>query len=160
MSLRFARETVGQVIEEIKPLIAKHYREIAHYQDIALDPDYARYRAMEALGVLRIFTVRVDGRLAGYAIFAVCPALHYKTSLQATCDILFIDPAQRHGLGIASSLLSHCDLQLGNEGVQVVYQRTKAAHDFSNLLAAKGYTLVDHVHAKRLDHGSDVRTRR
>lgn len=160
MTLRFGQERVDEVIGDIQPLTRKHYLEIAHYPDIELDPDYPRYRAMEAAGVLRIYTARKDGRLVGYAIFALCPALHYKGSLQATCDILFIDPEQRRGLGIGGALLSHCDLQLAREGAQVVYQRTKAAHNFSNLLEAKGYTLVDLVHARRLDHGGIVRRRR
>lgn len=158
--MRFDRETVDNVIGDIQPLLRKHWREIAHYPDIELDPDYPRYLAMEAAGVLRIYTARSSGRLVGYGIFSICPALHYKQSVQAVCDILFIDPEHRRGLGIAGALLSHCDSQLAAEGVQVVFQRTKARHSFGNLLEALGYELVDLVHARRLDRGSNLRTRR
>lgn len=160
MTLKFARETVDDVIGDIQPLLRKHWREIAHYPDIELDPDYPRYLAMEAAGVLRIFTARTSGRLAAYAIFGLSPALHYKGSLQATCDILFVDPELRRGLGVAGLFLAHCDSQLAAEGAQVVFQRTKARHNFGNLLEALGYELVDLVHARRLDRGSLIRTRR
>jgi hypothetical protein len=65
--------------------------------------------------------------------------------------VLFIDPTHRRGLGIGRALLAHCDAELTKEGVQVVYHRCKAAHDFGNLLEALGYELVDRTFARRLD---------
>lgn len=154
--MKFARETMEEVVGEIQPLLLKHWQEIAHYQDIALDPDYGRYAAMERSGVLRIFTARDSGTLVGYGIFCVAPGLHYRQSKQAVCDILFVDPEHRRGLGVASALLRHCESALNLEEVQVVYHRTKAAHDFGNLLERLGYELVDRTFARRLDRGRNA----
>jgi GNAT superfamily N-acetyltransferase len=91
----FARESVADVMDEIRPLLEQHWKEIAHYPDIPLDPDYGRYRTLETLGLLRIFTARHDGQLVGYAIYAVNFSLHYRNSRQAQQDVLFVLPAYR-----------------------------------------------------------------
>jgi hypothetical protein len=151
--VKFSREQVDDVIGDIQSLLVKHWQEIAHYTDIPLEPDFPRYKAMEKAGVLRIFTARSVGELVGYAIFVVAPALHYRSSIQATADVMFVDPDHRRGLGAGAALVRHCDAELAKEGVQVAFHRCKAKHDFGNLLGALGYELVDLVHARRLDRG-------
>ena len=86
----FARESFDYVYAEAMPLLQRHYKEIAHYQDIPLEPDLERYRAMENIGALRIYTVRVGatGALVGYASFFVSKNPHYSSSLQAAQDVL------------------------------------------------------------------------
>jgi L-amino acid N-acyltransferase YncA len=148
--LAFERERMDDVFAEIQPLLKLHFAEIAHYADIPLDPDYRRYRRMEEAGALRVFTVRVLGALKGYAIFCVAPSLHYQGSLQAVQDILYLDPEEREGrLGL--KLIQYADGELKAEGVQVVVQHIKAAHDFSPILKRLGYELQDYLYTKRLD---------
>lgn len=144
----YAREQIVDVVEEIKPLLEAHYREIAHYPDIALKPDYQRYIAAEGLGTLRIFTARVDGALVGYAVYFVTPALHYCDSIQAHQDILFVHPDYRRST-VGLRLIRHADESLGREGVQVIYQHSKAAHSIGRVLERQGYELVDEIYAKR-----------
>ncbi len=133
----------------MKPLLEKHYKEIAHYSDIELDPDYDAYVKMESMGAVRVFTARDDaGILVGYAIFFVRYNIHYKKSLQAHQDILFVDPARR---GIGAKLIQWSDEQLRAEGVQAVYHHVKSAHNFGPLLERIGYQLVDLIYARRLD---------
>lgn len=149
-----ARETMAQVLGEIEPLLQMHFAEIAHYQDIPLDPDMDLYRGVEKAGGLRIFTARDEGRLVGYGVFFVRRAAHYRSSLQAVQDILFVLPEKR-GSTVGPRLITHCDNALRTEGVQVVYHHVKEAHDFGSLLKRLGYQLVDHIYARRLDHGRD-----
>lgn len=147
----FGQETIGQVLDEIKPLLEKHYAEIAHYQDIPLNPAYLRYLDAENLGILRIFTVRYAEQLVGYAIYFVQPSLHYRDSVQASQDILFLDPEYRQGR-LGYKLIRYADQQLAAEGVQVVLQHVKAEHPALRVLVERmGYRLVDHIYAKRLD---------
>lgn len=148
----FAREVSDTVINEIAPLLEAHYREIAHYQDIPLNVDYDRYLRAEAAGNLRIYTVRVSLALIGYAIFAVGPSGRYMGSLQAHQDVLYLDQAYRRGR-IGMTFIEWCDGQLRNEGVQVVFQHVKDRHNFGPLLERLGYTLMDHIYARRLDRG-------
>jgi hypothetical protein len=45
--MKFQREQIQNLWPEITPLTEKHWREIAHYQDIELQPDMATYNRME-----------------------------------------------------------------------------------------------------------------
>lgn len=148
----YARESIAEVVDEIKPLLIAHYEEIAHYLDIPLKPDYQRYIQAETAGLLRIFTARVDGELVGYAIYLLMHHLHYSDSLQAHQDILYLAPDHRRG-GTGMRLIRHADCALAEEGVQVVVQHVKARADlnFGPLLERMGYELMDHIYAKRLD---------
>lgn len=153
--MRFQRETLTlSLFEEMKPLLEKHFKEIAHYQDIPLDPAIEQYIGMEKAGALRVYTARefVNGQemLVGYCIFFVRHNLHYRSSLQAAQDIIFIHPAFRHA-GFGAKFISFCDDELRKEGVQVVYHHVKQAHNFGPLLERIGYQLVDLIYGRRLD---------
>ena len=146
----YQRETVAHVMDEIKPLLEKHWEEIAHFKDIPLDPDYSVYTQAEMFDKIRVFTVRCDSVLIGYAVFYI-GSLHYKSTKTATQDILFLLPEHRGLTGCR--LIEYCDNQLKSEGIEVVYQHVKVAHDFGPLLRAMGYEEVDTIWAKRLDKG-------
>lgn len=146
--MKFNLEKVRDIIEEIEPLLHKHYEEIAHFKTIPLDPDYDQYLQLEELGVIRLFTARTDdGLLVGYAVFFVRANLHYKSSLQAAQDIIFIDPAHR---GTGAKFILWCDEQLKAEGVQAVYHHVKKAHNFGPMLERFGYELVDLIYGRIL----------
>ncbi len=149
---QFARESSATVIDEIKPLLEAHYAEIAHYKDIPINCDFDAYLRLEAAGRLRIYGIRVDAILIGYAIFTVAKSLHYSGSLQAHQDVLYLDPAYRKGR-VGLRFIQFCDSQLQADGVQVVFHHVKAAHNFGPMLERMGYELIDHIYGRRLDHG-------
>jgi GNAT superfamily N-acetyltransferase len=144
----YGREQMSDVLAEIKPLLEKHWQEIAHYQDIPLDPYWQGYKDAETAGKLRIFTVREDSALVGYAVFFI-GNLHYKSTPMATQDILFLLPEHRNRK-VGAGLIQYCDDQLRAEGCKVTYHHVKRAHDFSPLLEALGYEAVDTVYGRRL----------
>lgn len=155
----FQREPITGLWPEVAPLLHAHWREIAHYQDIPLEPDTDYYEGLDRAGVLRCFTVRLaggtlvapePGMLVGYAAFFVKRNGHYRSSLQAFQDVVFLLPEFRKTL-VGSRLLRFCDAELKAEGVQVVYHHSKAAHDIGRVLERQGYELVDLIYAKRLD---------
>lgn len=148
--IEFAREMLGDVRGDMEPLLEEHWREIAHFQDIRLNPDWEFYALMEEDERLRIFTARVDGRLVGYAVFFVGPNRHYKDSIQAVQDVVFLHPDYR-GFKIGTNLILYADQQCAAENIQVIYHHIKAAHNFGPLLESCGYELVDLIYAKRLD---------
>jgi len=151
MSLYYRAEPVARVWGELLPLLEAHYHEVAHYQDIPLCPDRERYEAVEANGMLRLYTARDDaGALVGYAVFFVQTNAHYATSLQAVQDVLFVHPDYR-GHRDGARLVAWCDEQLRSEGVQVVYQHVKDTLDWSPLLAALGYERIESIWGRRLD---------
>ena len=145
--ITYQRESVIDVLDEIKPLLEMHWREIAHYQDIELAPDWEFYLSVPSV---RVYTVRQDRELIGYGVFFLGPNRHYKHSIQAVQDILFVHPAYRFGR-IGYRLIAFCDEQAKAEGAQAIYHHVKAAHDFGPLLKRLGYETVDLIYARRLD---------
>lgn len=161
--LTFQRERPHELLDEARPLFEAHYNEIAHYQDIALDINEAAYCQLEEAGLLRCFTARYNGELVGYCVFIVRPNLRYSQSLQASQDILYLDKSRRGAL-YGKRLLEYCEDRLRAEGVQVVYQHSKAdaqireaigeiGHrtDVGRIFEKLGYDLIDLIHGKRLD---------
>lgn len=152
MTATYQRELAGNLLEEIKPLLEMHWKEIAHYPDILLDPDYATYLKMEDAGLLRCFTVRLDRILTGYLVYFLYPNIHYKSSRQAVQDILYVRP-DRRGMMLGKRLIEFAREELTNEKVQVEYQHIKAKHKdtLGRLLEHTGSELMDLVYTKRLD---------
>ncbi len=148
--IEFAREMLGDAKGDMEPLLVLHWREVAHYQDILLNPDWEFYALMEESDRLRIFTAREEGRLIGYAFFFVGPNRHYKDSIQAVQDVIFLHPEYR-GAKLGAKLILYADEQCRAENIQVIYHHIKEAHNFGPLLVHCGYELVDLIYAKRLD---------
>jgi hypothetical protein len=137
------------LIGEITPLLREHYLEIAHYQDIELDPDWNKYFSIQANGSLKIFTARdEENRLHGYNCYFIHQNPHYRKSLQATNDVIFIRKTSR---GFGREFIAWCDEQLRAMGVQVAYHHVKAAHDWTPMLERMGYDFQDKIMSRRLD---------
>jgi hypothetical protein len=118
-------EAFSDVIAEAKPLLEKHWEELAIHQDkIPLDPNYEVYFAREARGETLLGTLRCDGKLVGYWMNFVAPGLHYKSTLTMTMDILWVHPDHRGGLG--GIRLSECvKKEAKRRGVQLWYAGSK-----------------------------------
>lgn len=145
----FATEVFAEARRDIGPLLEAHWKEVAHYPDIPLDVDWPRYDALEYAGLLKIFTARSgQGQLLGYAIFVVQTNMHYRKSLQAMQDVLFISEQHR---GFGRKFIEWCDDRLRDDGVQAVYHHVKIAHNFGPLLERMGYELIDRIYGRRLD---------
>lgn len=146
--MKFSEERIVDTIEEAKPLLFKHWDEVAHYKDISLNPDFDLYIKMEEMGMTKCYIARDEGKMAGYAVFFIKHHPHYKQSLFATQDIIFID-SERRGTGLF--LIKFCDEELKKIGVQVVSHHIKFAHDWSKALERLGYEKQDIILTKRLD---------
>lgn len=145
----FQREKVMDTWDEMFPLLTEHWKEVALFNDIPLDPDKEAYERMEANGAVRLYTLRDEGQLVGYSVFFIIHHPHYKSSMQAQQDIIYITPEAR---GIGKQFIKDCDEELRKEGVQVVSQHVKASHNFGPLLERIGYVISDHIYVRRLDY--------
>lgn len=151
MALEFARERAQDLWGEIIPLLIEHKAEIAHYPDIELDPDVAAYNACEDVDLLRCYTARMNGALIGYACFFVKRNMHYRRSLQALQDVLFVSKPHRHGR-VGYKLIRFAESSLQLERVQVIFQHIKVNTPETIALFRKmDYEPVDVIMAKRLD---------
>lgn len=155
MPRSFQREALNDVIGEIGPLLTRHWHEVAHYHDIPLTPNWAAYAQLQALGALRIYTGRDDGKdrlLIGYSVFTVHQGVHYALSSEADEDLLFVLPEYRKGR-FGLKLMQFAERELEAEGVQLIKRRTKVTErlNFGAMLERMGYEPIDVVYGKRLD---------
>lgn len=149
----YRRERAHELWGEIPDLLLAHWEEIATWRDIPLDPDVEGYCKLEDAGVLRCYSARVMGELVGYAVFLVGPNPHYRNSIQARADVIFVHPDYRHGR-VGLRLIQFADRELAAEGVQVVHHHVKNAHPaLGQLLERMGYVATETLYERRLDDG-------
>lgn len=147
----YQREPAPELWAEILPLLHEHKEEIAHYPDLALDPDIDAYNHCEQAGVLRCYTARLHGELIGYHVNFIKYNMHYRQSLQAVQDVLFVAKAHRFGRA-GVQLIRFKEAQLRAEGAQVTYEHLKCNRPETIALFHKlGYEDIDLIVAKRLD---------
>ena len=151
MSVSFAEERFSDIADEIRQLLARHWREIARHQDsIALDPDWPLYAALAASGTLAVMVARDAGRMVGYAVYFVRPHLHYRGVTWATSDIFWLAPEARAGM-TGLRLFRFAEAALRRRGAVVMHTTHKLAHPAAGrLLAHLGHTPIERGYSKLL----------
>lgn len=143
-------ERYADVIGDIKPLLELHWQEIASFKDrVPFDPDYERYQAIEEAGALLIIAARRHGLLVGYSIFFLGPHPHYKSTIFAANDIVFLLPGERSG-GLGVRLFKESERIAFERGARFISWHIKPINDFSPLLARLGYSHHEIIMAKPL----------
>lgn len=131
------------VIDEMRPLFAGHFRELGvnqHQLDAVADE--ARYAELERLGILFLLTVRFEGALVGYFVGFIMPHLHYLgAGLWAMTDMYYVQPGFRSGAGLK---LFRAFKQLAREkGCRFAVTSCKVHEDHSALLEKLGAKWTD-----------------
>lgn len=115
-------ESFMAILPELMPLFVLHHCETGLYRQfpgrMPLKPALDRYAFAEQLKVLFTLTARIDGRLVGYYIAVVQPALHYADFLHAQTDIPYVHPDVRHR-GIGFRLFLAAEKRLRERGVKL-----------------------------------------
>lgn len=132
---------------EMMPLMVEHFKETKVLDGITFNPDLQIYANLHTAGVLRIFTARISGKLVAYQVFFVMRHPHSRDSVQANQDILYVDKPYRKGW-FGYRFIKYCSDKLLSDGVQVVFQRISAKHDFGPVLERMGYRLIDLTFAR------------
>lgn len=150
MTITYQQEFLVTVENDIKPLLERHWEEIAVNKDvIKLNPDWDAYAELEWNGNLKIFTARDDGKLIGYFVVIVRKHIHYKDHLFAANDILFVAPEFRKGT-TGTKLIKFAEKCLKEDGVSVLVVNTKRHKPFDKLLDWLGFNHVENVYSKLL----------
>ena len=148
MSITYQQEFLFGVLTDIKPLLGKHWEEIALNKDkIKLNPDWEAYHNLEADNKLRIFTARDNGKLVGYFVVIVSKHIHYRDHLFAGNDIIFVDQEYRKS-GLGASLINFSEKCLKDDGVSVLTINTKVHSPFDRLMDFLKFTKVERVYSK------------
>lgn len=137
--MRFQEETLYEAIDEVRPLLAAHWRELGLDRHGALDPDWARYAALEQSGAFAGFSARDDaGRLVGYSAFFVQPDLHRQGLSVAQSDALFLRPDCRRG-AVGLALIRYSEQRMRERGVDQLVWCVSPMRDLRPMLHRMGY---------------------
>lgn len=148
MTVEYKIESVTDCLEEIKPLLEDHYKEVAMYQDkILLNPDYEQYIELDAAGMVHLVTARDEGTLIGYFISFILPHMHYQDHKYAVNDILFIEESYRKA-EVGLKLFQFVEEALKEEGVSVIIIHMKTAIPFDSLCLGLGYDYAERNYSK------------
>jgi len=147
--MAFGRETLAQAMPEMVAMVAAHMDEIGQWKGSPMRPDvdWALFRRVEAEGGLVLFTVREEGALAGYAVWLLHNHPHYKSTLVAQSDALYLAPAARRGR-LFARWLGHMELALAALGAQKIVCAVKPERDYGALLERRGFGLMETVYHK------------
>lgn len=148
--IKVALESYVAVIDEMRPILAEHWEELATYSDIPLDPDYAAYEDIDKKGLLAVYTVRVKGELVGYSVYFVRRHLHYQGHVFATNDIILVRKPYRN-YGVGTALFDFIEDDLRAKGVNVIFTSAKSTHpELATLLETRGHQEVSRGFSVRL----------
>lgn len=146
----FQEEKIENIIDEIKPILVKHWKELAnHQEDRPLDVDWGTYILLNNLGRVRVFTARADTKLIGYVVMIISPHLHYKTWIYSSCDVYYVDPEYRNN-GVGATFFVKVAEWLKSLGVKSAIMHEKVSHPHGKLFEALGYNLVERYYEKVL----------
>lgn len=131
-------ERMAGIVHELHALHEAHWLETEKYRHgLELNPDYARYLAIEASGGLIQFTARKDGQLVGNMRMFLANSLHTQTPV-ATEDTIFISPAHRGGF-LVMAMLRFAETALLSIGVREIRSNSKLVNRADVLLRRMGY---------------------
>ncbi len=149
----FGIERLADIEDEIRGLHKEHYDETEFaYRGVECNPSYDRYRASEEAGQFVVFTVRVDGHLAGQLCYWVYEDMHANMKM-AREDAFFIRK-QFRGNKLAPGLLSYAEDALRQLGCAAVGMSSKApvgAPDIGPFLEKRGYKAIAIYYVKKLE---------
>lgn len=136
-------ENYADCIEELKTVYPDHWDELALNKDhVPLAPMYEVYDARDAAGELMLVVLRSSGKLAGYFLGFIGPALHYRTCLTLTLDIFRVLPEYRDGTA-GVKLFKAAQAEAKRRGVQRMFVGSKCHADASALFKRLGYEPVE-----------------
>ena len=153
--MRFNRERLTAVWDEILPLIEAHSKEVGI--DLEFAPNRLVYENLERIESLVIFTMRDSveiamdraagvGLLIGYAVFTVFDNPLFRVR-QAIQDGLYVVPGKR---GYRSQrFLTWTDDELKKLGAHQVVRAVTRKLDYSPMLKKFGYEEMDRIFTRR-----------
>jgi hypothetical protein len=149
-------EDYSTFMREAAPLLQEQYDELAqHKEHVPLDPDWAHYQQREAQDQLLVVTARESGRMVGYFVGFVAPALHYRTLLTLTMDLFWLEPAMRaidsldriEADMLAKELFDTVILEAKRRGVKRPYFGSKVVKDAHVLFESLGLVEVERYYS-------------
>ena len=138
--MKYALETfTDELVEELRPLWEEQYEELSNVKGvIKLDPDIDQFNMLQDSDVLKVITVRKDGKLIGYLFWLIFSYLHFKDVLHAIADLYTITKEER-GNGAGRGLFEYAINFCKEQGVKRILLGEKTEHNHSELIESFGF---------------------
>jgi GNAT superfamily N-acetyltransferase len=134
--------------QEMLPLLKANWRESASYEEgIEADPDFERYRKLDAAGMILCITAREAGRLVGYVVYVITHSSHHQTIVCGLGDAIYTDPDHR---GVGNELLKLAENRMRAAGVKRLGWSVEEGSRIHRLLVETGFYPDEIVMEKRL----------
>jgi hypothetical protein len=145
--ITFQTEAPEPFTQEALDLFQKHYEEIAERTDvIELDPNIELYNELYKKGALEIHTARDDGKLIGYSLWFLSKHIHYKKSLTASSDVLYISPEHRKGM-LGVKFIKWTTEKIKERKPQRIMFHVKPFLDYSPILERNGANYFEKIYS-------------
>lgn len=98
--IKFAVESLAEILPEMEPLLREHWSEIAPVEDAPYDPNLELYQYFDSVGMLLIISARDDDKLVGYFACILRPHPHSQKIITAVEEAFYVIPDKRkHSIG-------------------------------------------------------------
>jgi N-acetylglutamate synthase-like GNAT family acetyltransferase len=145
----FQLESVDKWAAESGRLVYAHWQELGLDLDLVIDPDIAKMKAMEDIGMFKVLTAREDGRLVGYLLAVVSVHLHYRSSPPMfIVDAYYVPPEWRFGTG--ARMFFYARSVAKQLGTIKMYVSCKVHKDHRKFFEALGFKLSDYALIMRI----------
>lgn len=146
--ISYQKETYDEAIEDMKPLLELHYKEVCLYPDkLELNPSYGAYEEMDTNGSLRIITARDHDELIGYSVFFLYNHPHYQDHIYGQNDVLYVKEDHRH-TDVAPLLVQKSEEHLIADGCSVILYHMKPYKTFESLMDYMAYGKAEYIFSK------------
>lgn len=150
----FAWERFPAIARELPSLFETHWREIAlNKKSVKLDPNYELFCKYDIAGVLQLLTLRVQGKLVGYAFCMIGEHLHYASTVWCHIDMFYVEREYRRGW-IGVRMFREIELRAKYKGAKVLcgveklHFKNKRNKPVGKLFRYLGYRPIERVYSK------------
>jgi hypothetical protein len=135
---------------ELLPLLKDNWvRTKSYIGELEINPDFEKYKKLDALDMVTCITARRHGVLVGYAIFFDNFSLHHRTVHTGHGDMIYVK--EERGLGrVVFDLLEASEAHLRAKGVWCHGWFVHKDSAFYRILKSRGYVDDEIVMEKKL----------
>jgi ribosomal protein S18 acetylase RimI-like enzyme len=139
----------------LRDLILEQHEELTVFRGLPVSINAGWMLELEAKGAFKVFSVRVGKQLVGYVPFYLMPHPHHSTSIVATVDNFYLDPAYRSGTGIGLEMFRRAFTAMEECGARaiVIHRKNhKAAvgSDIGKFFERLGFEPIEILYARSI----------
>ena len=141
---------VDEMLANAGALFSEHWEEIALNKEVmVLKPDEAKYRNLEANGMLLILGAFEGDQIVGYSVNVVTNHPHYADLITCSNDLLFVTEGKRNGrLGL--QLIRTTEKAAKECGASLMLWHAKPGTPLEKMMPRLGYGVQDIIFSTQI----------